>query len=80
MFFFFFLAPYARTTCYEEAFFPLGKPKKRRLAPLARLMIILMMSFLLFRVKKKPVSCFVEFPTSLMFYMPFGLSSYTMPV
>ena len=30
--------------------------------------------------QKKPVSCCVEFPTSLMFGMPFGLSSYTMLV
>ena len=29
--------------------------------------------------KKKPVICCVEFPTSLMFDMPFGLSCYTMP-
>jgi len=39
-----------------------------------------MISFLLVGVKKKPVSCCVEFPTSLMFDMPFGLSSYTMLV
>ena len=39
MFCFLFLAPYARTTRYEEAFF-LGKPRKKRLASLARLMII----------------------------------------
>ena len=38
-----------------------------------------MISFLLVGVKKEPVSC-VEFPTLLMFDMPFGLSSYTMLV
>ena len=36
---FLFLAPYARTTRYEGGFFFLGKPRKRRLASLARLMI-----------------------------------------
>ena len=41
MFCFLFLAPYARTTRYEEAFFLLGKPRKQRLASLARLMIML---------------------------------------
>ena len=56
-FVFLFLAPYARTTRYEEAFFSLenqgiffpwktkeffslGKPRKKQLASLARLMII----------------------------------------
>ena len=36
-FVFLFLAPYARTTRYEEAFFP-WKTKEERLASLARLM------------------------------------------
>ena len=39
MFGFLFLAPYARTTRCEEAFFSLGKPRKKRLASLARLII-----------------------------------------
>ena len=40
MFCFLYLAPYARTTRYEEAFFSLGKPRKKRLASLARLIIM----------------------------------------
>ena len=40
MFCFLFLAPYARTTRYEEAFFSLENQGKKRLASLARLMII----------------------------------------
>ena len=36
--------------------------------------------FLTGRGEKKPVSCRVGFPTSLMFDMPFGLPSYTMLV
>ena len=40
LFVFLFLAPYARTTRYEEAFFFLGKPRKKSLASLARLMIM----------------------------------------
>ena len=38
---FLFLAPYARTTRYEEVFLFLGKPRKKRLASFARLMTIL---------------------------------------
>ena len=37
---FLFLAPYARTTRYEEAFFSLENQEKKRLVSLARLIII----------------------------------------
>ena len=40
MFCFLFLAPYARKTRYEEAFFP-WKPRKKRLASLGRLILII---------------------------------------
>ena len=42
----FFLAPITRTTRYEEAFFSLGKPRKKRLASLARLIIISILQLL----------------------------------
>ena len=38
MFCFLFLAPYPRTIHYEIFFFPLGKPRKKRLASLERLL------------------------------------------
>ena len=39
-FVFLFLAPYARTTRYEIVFFPFENQRKKRLASLERLMII----------------------------------------
>ena len=53
MFFFSFLAPYARTTRYEETFFSLENREKKRLASLVRLMTIFIQIISEHNLKKK---------------------------